>query len=84
MSRRGVIAEKTKDAAKVAAVVGRRIVKAEPNGYWEEDGENSRWMHAWRLTLDDGTVLTFMTEEHPEGAEYGTDMLVHPACTKKT
>jgi hypothetical protein len=70
------------DAAKVERIVGRRIVKAESNAAWEEDGEYGCWMHAWRLTLDDGTTLTFMTEEHPIGAEYGTDICVYPSIAE--
>jgi hypothetical protein len=74
--RQTIAAERAKDRAKIARLVGRTIVKADPQAAWEDDGANSVWMHSWRLTLDDGTTVNFMTEEHPIGAEYGTDICI--------
>lgn len=85
--RKEIREEQAKDRAKVKAIVGRRIVKAEPRAAWEEDesGADGVWMHSWHLTLDDGTILVFSTEEHPIGAEYGTDILVvHPKTEPKS
>jgi hypothetical protein len=77
--------EKATERAKVKRMVGRTIVKAEPRSDWEDgfEGGYGAWMHAWRLTLDDGTVLVFHTEEHPAGAEYGTDIVVIPTGRPK-
>ena len=71
--------EKATERAKVKRMVGRTIVKAEPRAGWED----GTWMHAWRLTLDDGTLLVFHTEEHPAGGEYGTDIVVIPESRLK-
>ena len=68
--------KRAKDAATVKLLVGRTIVKAEPNGSWEGEGMNGVWMHDWRLTLDDDTVVAFVTEEHPDVAPYGTDIIL--------
>jgi hypothetical protein len=78
-------AEKATERAKVKRMIGRTIVKAEPRSDWEDgfEGGYGAWMHAWRLTLDDGTILVFHTEEHPAGAEYGTDIVVIPASRLK-
>jgi hypothetical protein len=58
---------------KVRRMVGRTIVKAEPRAERDEAG---MWFHQWRLTLDDGTMLSFVTEETCEGVVYGTDIIV--------
>ena len=68
--------ERAADEAKIKRMVGRRIIKAEPCADVEGEHSNAVWMHGWRLTLDDGTVLSFMTEEHPDGGEYGTDIVL--------
>ena len=67
-----------RDEATIKRLVGRRIVRVEPGGSLE-DGV---WMHDWRLTLDDDTVVAFVTKEHPDGgnsvhvALYGTDIIL--------
>ena len=61
-----------RDEATIKRLVGRRIVRVEPGGSLE-DGV---WMHDWRLTLDDDTVVAFVTEEHPDVAPYGTDIIL--------
>lgn len=53
-------------------LVGRTIVAFEPNAHTVHDGPTRRVMHAPTITLDDGSVLWCMTEEHPDAAEYGT------------
>ena len=58
------------------ALVGRTIVKAEPNTSWEGEGSNRVRMHNWELTLDNGRMVRFMVEEHPDGAEYGIDIVL--------
>lgn len=60
----------------VAKLVGRTIVKVDLDPSWEsaEGGGNRRRMHSPRFTLDDGAVLFFVVEEHPEGGEYGVDV----------
>lgn len=67
--------DKVKDRAKVKFIVGRKIVKAEPNGSWEGENSNGVWMHDWTLTLDDGSQLVFLTEEHPDAGKYGIDLI---------
>ena len=61
-----------RDEATIKRLVGRRIVRVEPGGSLE----GGVWMHDWRLTLDDDTVVAFVTEEHPDVAPYGTDIIL--------
>ena len=57
-------------------LVGRTIVAVELNATWETDiGSHTRVkMHDPTITLDDGSRLRFVVEEHPSGDGYG----VHP------
>ena len=57
-------------------LVGRRIVAADARATYEGDpgSKDRRWMHDWKLRLDDGTIVYFVVEEHPLGAEYGIDI----------
>ncbi len=75
MNRRDQTREQKRDAVLVKQLVGRTIVKVEPNGSVEGEGGCACWMHAWKLTLDDGAVLGFVVEEHPDGGEYGVDIV---------
>jgi hypothetical protein len=52
-------------------IVGKRIVAFRPNSYLAGEGEMKTTMHEPSIVLDDGSVLFFMTEEHPDGADYG-------------
>lgn len=58
-------------------IVGRRIVKAEAHAFLDGRGRNS-YAHQWKLTLDDGTRLAFITQE-TEGADYGVLIVAHTA-----
>lgn len=58
------------------ALVGRKIVKAESNAHWEGERSTRTRMHNWELTLDNGRTVRFMAEEHPEGGEYGVDIVL--------
>lgn len=62
-------------------LVGRRIVAVDAGGSWETDeyGGCRTHMHYPKITLDDGTVLRFRSEEHPCGAgEHGTYIVIKP------
>lgn len=61
-------------AREAKRLVGRTIVAVDLQATWEGDGPNRVRMHKPRITLDDGSVLTFLVEEHPDGAAYGVDL----------
>lgn len=67
--------EQRADARLARMIVGRTIVKAEPHGGAEGDPPLDAWMHSWVLTLDDGAQLVFVTEEHPDCADYGVRII---------
>lgn len=54
-------------------LIGRTIVAVDLNATWEseEGSKHRRLMHDPVFTLDDGSRLSFVVQEHPEGAEYG-------------
>lgn len=58
-------------------LIGRKIVAVDLQGTWETDlyGGGRRYMHDPRITLDDGSVLRFVVEEHPAGSPYGVDIV---------
>ena len=56
-------------------LVGRTIVAVELNGSWKGERRLRSYMHAPVITLDDGTFLRFTVEEHPEGGEYGVNIV---------
>lgn len=58
---------------KIARLVGRQIVKADPHLWRDATG---KLVHAWVLELDDGTVVRFQAEELAEGGDYGVDILL--------
>lgn len=60
---------------KAKRLKGRTIVKAEPRAFLDAASGRGRWCHDWRLTLDDGTTVIFVTEETETG-EYGTDLIL--------
>lgn len=64
---------------KIAAIVGRTIVKADPrfhdDGGHCGTGRDAHYAHDWHLTLDDGSTVRFVTEE-TEGSEYGVNLIV--------
>ena len=71
-------AERQKDRKLAKQLVGRTIVKAEPCGGISDanaDEVVQTWMHNWVLTLDDGSQLALVVEEHPDGGEYGVDIV---------
>lgn len=56
-------------------LVGRRIVAVDMQASVQgESRHDRRTMHKPLITLDDGSVLYFVVEEHPEGFEYGVDI----------
>jgi len=68
---------RAEDRAVAAALEGRRIVRAVPHAGWDVENKNlRRWVHCWRLHLDDGTVVMFSTEETDHGSSYGTDIVL--------
>lgn len=56
-------------------LIGRTIAAIDLDASWEGEGRNRVLMHAPTITLDDGTTLRFVVEEHPEGGEYGVDIV---------
>jgi len=54
-------------------IVGKRITAFDPRPYraGSETGKSRLIMHDPIITLDDGSILVFHTEEHPDGGEYG-------------
>lgn len=57
------------------ALIGRSIVAVDMQASVQgESRHDRRTMHKPLITLDDGSVLYFVVEEHPEGAEYGVDI----------
>lgn len=73
-----------KDAKKL---VGRRITEVRMNGAWEGGGGGGYgrvYMHNPVIVLDDGTELVFVVEEHPDGGEYGVDIVRRKAAAKPT
>ena len=74
MKKVNKLAEQQKDRQLAKQLVGRTIVRAEPNSGVDEKSE-SDWMHDWVLTLDDGSQLAFVVEEHPDGGEYGIQIV---------
>lgn len=50
-------------------VVGKVITAFEPGAWTDSDGTIK---HRPRITLSDGSVLYFRTEELDDGSEYGT------------
>lgn len=64
-------------------VIGRTIVAIELDATWEGEGRWRRRMHRPTIILDDGSALRFVVEEHPDGGEYGVD-IVHRKSRKKT
>jgi hypothetical protein len=61
-------------AAKKKAILGKRIVKAEANCCYQDNGDYKQKVHSWVLTLEDGTKLSFDAEENPDGD--GVDLIV--------
>lgn len=57
------------------ALVGRTIVAVDLNASWQGEGLDRVRMHNPTIHLDDGTAIRFLVEEHPEGAEYGVDLV---------
>lgn len=58
-------------------LVGRTIAAVDLGGSWETDihGGSRVYMHFPTVTLDDGTVLSFIAEEHPSGdSTYGIEI----------
>jgi hypothetical protein len=64
-------------------VIGRRIVAVEMNTVKVKDEGYGGRMHDPRITLDDGSTLRFVVEEHPEGAEYGVNIVRHNAPSRR-
>lgn len=58
------------------AIVGRTIIGAAPNTSWEGEGIHRTQMHDWTITLDNGRMLRFLVEEHPDGADHGVDIVL--------
>ena len=59
------------------AIIGRTIVDAQPHTSLEGEVPGlRRQMHDWELTLDNGRVVRFLVEEHPDGADYGVDIVL--------
>lgn len=52
-------------------LIGKRIIGFDPGTSVAGSGVSKRTMHDPRIYLDDGSVLLFVTEEHPEDGEYG-------------
>jgi hypothetical protein len=69
--------------AQAKKLVGRTIVDVDMDEGWEGDGPQRVRMHSPTVTLDDGSLLRFVVEEHPEGGEYGVDIVRVPAPKKK-
>jgi hypothetical protein len=68
--------ERAIDRGKAERLKGRRIVKAVPHAGWDvENVRLRRWIHSWRLHLDDGTIVSFATEETDHGSSYGTNII---------
>jgi hypothetical protein len=66
--------ERARDRSTAARLVGRTIVKAVPHAGWDSDRKALRnWIHSWQLHLDDGTVVSFLTEETDHGCDYGAE-----------
>lgn len=67
-------------------LIGRTIVDFDPGPVRVHtllsDNPNGRGpmivMHYPRITLDDGSVLHFQAEEHPQGADYGVFIRRNP------
>lgn len=57
-----------------AWIVGRTIAAVEMNAARVPDGPGYRTMHNPTVTLDNGAKLFFLTEEDPNGGEYGVDI----------
>lgn len=58
-------------------LIGRTITAVDMHTYRVPDGPDGsyRTMHDPTITLDNGVALKFITEEHPDGAEYGVDII---------
>ena len=52
-------------------IVGKRIVAFRPGTSRQGQGASQTTMHDPEIELEDGTVLVFGTEEHPDAAWYG-------------
>ena len=52
-------------------IAGKRIVGFEPGAYPAGEGAFRTVMHQPRIHLDDGSFLYFVTEEEPDGGDYG-------------
>jgi len=52
-------------------IVGKRIVAFRPGAYRAGRDVFTTTMHEPEIELEDGSVLVFVTEEHPEGDSYG-------------
>lgn len=57
------------------SIIGKRVVRVEMNAYRAGSGFGARVMHQPEIYFEDGSSIAFNTEEHPEGAEYGTDII---------
>lgn len=66
------------NAKQAKRLVGRKIVAVDLGGRWEGDGGCRVWMHDPTITLDDGSRLRFVVEEHPIGADYGVSIVRRP------
>ena len=57
-------------------LTGRRIVGFKPNAHKDDAGNT---YHTPEIILDDGSILTFCTEEIHNGGDYGTFTTRHRA-----
>ena len=87
MSDRTAAGFRAQDRVKADLLKGKRIVRAVPHAGWDVENKNTRrWVHSWRLHLDDGTVIAFLTEETDHGSGYGTDIVFerrHPCYRRQ-
>lgn len=61
-------------------IVGRTIVRVDLNAARVPDGaKGTRMLHNPVIHLDNGASIVFMTEEDPEGGDYGVAIIYRPA-----
>jgi hypothetical protein len=73
-------AKLTSDKRDAAKMIGRRVVAVHLHEFLDDrislDGKGSGYAYAPEIIFDDGTRLTFRTQEIDCGSEYGTELCV--------
>jgi len=73
-------AKLTSDKRDAAKMIGRRVVAVHLHEFLDDrissDGNGSGYAYAPEIIFDDGTRLTFMTQEVDSGTEYDTGLCI--------